>query len=105
MEDELTTLDHNHIWDLTALPKGKKAIGSKWVYKVKLKPDGTVDRYKARLVAKGYNQIEGVDYNECFSPVAKMVTVRIFIAITAVKGWPLHQLDINNAFFHGYINE
>ncbi|KAJ8754604.1 hypothetical protein K2173_010695 [Erythroxylum novogranatense] len=105
MEAELVALDHNHTWDLTVLPKGKKDIGSKWVYKVKLKPDATVDRYKARLVSKGYNQIEGVDYNECFSPIAKIVTVRLFIVVAVAKGWPLHQLDINNAFLHGYIDE
>ena len=75
METELNALDQNHTWDLTYLPSGKSPIGSKWVYKTKLHPDGTVDRFKARLVAKGYHQIEGIDYNDRFSPVDKLVTV------------------------------
>ena len=105
MQKELQALEENDTWELTKLPPGKKAIGSKWVYKVKFKPDGTVDRYKARLVAKGYNQIAGVDYIESFSLVAKLVTIRVFIVIATAKGWPIHQLDINNAFLHGYLKE
>ncbi|KAL0351158.1 UNVERIFIED_CONTAM: Retrovirus-related Pol polyprotein from transposon RE1 [Sesamum radiatum] len=104
-EHELTALEKNHTWELTTLPEGKRAIGSKWVYKVKLNPDGTVERYKARLVAKGYNQIEGVDFFDSFSPVAKTVTVRIMFSIASAYSWPIHQLDINNAFLHGYLDE
>ncbi|KAL0405762.1 UNVERIFIED_CONTAM: Retrovirus-related Pol polyprotein from transposon RE2 [Sesamum latifolium] len=105
MDAELDALEKNHTWDLARLPDGKKAIGCPWVYKVKFKPDGSVDRYKARLVAKGYNQIEGVDYFDSFSPVAKTVTVRIFIAIASAHNWPLLQLDVNNAFVHGHLDK
>ncbi|KAL2247193.1 UNVERIFIED_CONTAM: Retrovirus-related Pol polyprotein from transposon RE1 [Sesamum indicum] len=105
MEVELAALEENDTWLVTDLPPNKKAIGCKWVYKVKLKQDGSVDRYKARLVAKGYNQIEGIDYFERFSPVAKVVTVRLFVAIAFAFGWTLHQIDINNAFLHGYLDE
>ncbi|KAL0391010.1 UNVERIFIED_CONTAM: Retrovirus-related Pol polyprotein from transposon RE2 [Sesamum calycinum] len=105
MNSELAALEHNNTWIVTPLPEGKKAIGCKWVYKLKLNADGTVDRHKARLVAKGYNQIEGVDYVDCFSPVAKTVTVWVFLAIAAAHNWPIHQLDVNNAFLHGHLEE
>ncbi|KAL0362338.1 UNVERIFIED_CONTAM: Retrovirus-related Pol polyprotein from transposon RE1 [Sesamum calycinum] len=105
MHQELTALEENKTWEVVDLPSDKRAIGSKWVYKVKLKPDGSVDRYKARLVAKGYNQIEGIDYVERFSPVAKAVTVCIFLALASGYSWAIHQVDINNAFLHGYLDE
>lgn len=105
MEDELNSLEKNQTWELTSLPKGKKAIGSKWVYKLKLEADGSVEQFKARLVAKGYNQIKGLDYHDSFSPVAKNVTVRLMFSIVAVKGWPLHQVDINNGFLHGFFDK
>lgn len=86
---------------------GKKLIGCKWVYKIKLKADGTIDRYKVRFVAKGYNQVEGIDFHKVFSLVAKVVTVRIFFffALVAVHSWFLHQLDINNPFLHGFLDK
>ncbi|KAL2225521.1 UNVERIFIED_CONTAM: Retrovirus-related Pol polyprotein from transposon RE1 [Sesamum indicum] len=105
MDTEIRALETNHTWKLTPLPAGKRAIGCKWVFKVKLRTDGSVERYKARLVAKGYNQIEGIDYTESFSPVAKTVTVRLVLTLAAANGWVLHQLDVNNAFLHGYLDE
>ncbi|GKA24642.1 retrovirus-related pol polyprotein from transposon TNT 1-94 [Tanacetum coccineum] len=105
MEKELKALETNDTWVLTELPDGCKAISSKWVYKIKYYADGTVERYKARLVIRGFDQKEGVDYKHTFSPVAKAATVRVLIAIATAKGWPLHQLDINNAFLHGFVDE
>ncbi|KAL0373560.1 UNVERIFIED_CONTAM: Retrovirus-related Pol polyprotein from transposon RE1 [Sesamum radiatum] len=105
MQLELHELELNQTWDLTTLPKGKKAIGSRWIYKLKLLLDGKIDRYKARLVTKGYTQIEGIDYFDSFSPIAKTVTVRLFLAITSSHSWPISQLDVNNAFLHGHLNE
>lgn len=105
MDDELRALDTNDTWDIVPLPLGKKPIGCKWVYKIKLKSDGTLERYKARLVAKGYTQEYGIDYQDTFYPVVKMPTIRCIIALTASKQWPLYQLDINNAFLHGDLHE
>ncbi|KAL0377594.1 UNVERIFIED_CONTAM: Retrovirus-related Pol polyprotein from transposon RE2 [Sesamum radiatum] len=105
MDAEIQALEHNQTWEITPLPKDKKAIGSRWIYKLKLKPDGTVDRHKARLVAKGYTQVEGVDFFESFSPVAKVVTVRVLLALAASNNWHVHQLDVNNAFLHGNLDE
>ncbi|KAK3032613.1 hypothetical protein RJ639_036573 [Escallonia herrerae] len=105
MAKEISALEANNTWTLMPLPSGKRAIDSKWVYKVKFHPDGTVERYKARLVAKGYTQIEGLDFHETFAQVAKLVTVRCLLAIASIKKWELHQLDVNNAFLHGDLEE
>jgi len=101
MDKEMTTLDANATWELVALLEDKKAIGCKWVYKIKHNADGFVNRYKARLVAKGYAQTYGIDYEETYSPVAKMITVRAIIAMAVTKGWSLHQMDVKNVFLHG----
>jgi len=85
MDEEMTTLDVNATWELVALPKHNKAIGCKWVYKVKHHANGSMSRYKARLVAKGYAQTYGIDYEETYSPVAKMTTIRTNIVMALAK--------------------
>ena len=105
MDKEIEALEVNNTWTLAPLPPSKFAIGYKWVYRVKYLPDGTIERYKARLVAKCFTQKYGLDYSETFFPVAKLVSVRIVLSLAAVKGWFLHQMDVNNAFLHGELLE
>ncbi|GJS73677.1 retrovirus-related pol polyprotein from transposon TNT 1-94 [Tanacetum coccineum] len=105
MDVELKALEENGTWELTVLLAGKKAIGSHWIFKTKLKADGTEERKKARLVVQGNRQRHGIDYQETFAHVAKMVTVRSLLAIAAVKGWFTCQMDVSNAFLHGDLFE
>ncbi|KAF5468773.1 hypothetical protein F2P56_012898, partial [Juglans regia] len=105
MEQELTALELNETWSIVDLPLGKKPIDCKWVYKYKFHADGTIERAKARLVAKGFTQREGIDFHDTFSPVAKLTSIRCILAIAAIKGWELQQLDVNNAFLYGDLNE
>ncbi|KAJ0927704.1 putative RNA-directed DNA polymerase [Helianthus annuus] len=105
MEVEMKALMKNNTWERSTLPLGKKPVGCRWVFTIKYKPDGTIERYKARLVAKGYSQTYGIDYSETFSPVAKIDTIRVLFSIAANEGWPLHQFDVKNAFLHGELKE
>ncbi|GAU46710.1 hypothetical protein TSUD_287990 [Trifolium subterraneum] len=97
--------DYHCYHTLVPLPSHKHAIGCKWVFKLKLHADGSIERHKARLVAKGYTQTEGLDYMDTFSPVVKMTTIRVLLAIAASQNWPLYQLDVNTTFLHGDLNE
>lgn len=83
----------------------KKALGCKWDYKIKLKSDGTVERYKARLVILGKKQIEGEDFTKTFAPVAKLITVRTLLVVAVAKGWEIYQVDVHNTFLHGDLAE
>ncbi|RVW64316.1 Retrovirus-related Pol polyprotein from transposon RE1 [Vitis vinifera] len=105
MVDEMAALHSNGTWDLVVLPSGKSTVGCRWVYTVKVGPDGQVDRLKARLVAKGYTQVYGSDYGDTFSPVAKIASVRLLLSMAAMRFWPLYQLDIKNVFLHGDLAE
>nr|GEV65551.1 uncharacterized mitochondrial protein AtMg00810-like [Tanacetum cinerariifolium] len=102
---EMNALDHNGTWDLVDLTVHKKPIGCKWVFSVKMNPDGLIDRLKARLVAKGYAQTYGIDYSKTFSPVAKISSIRWFISLAATYDWALHQLDVKNALLHVDLEE
>ncbi|GKA81561.1 ribonuclease H-like domain-containing protein [Tanacetum coccineum] len=105
MNKEMDALYKNDTRDITDLPIGRKSIGGKQVYKIKYKSSGKIERYKARYVVKGYNQKEGIDFNETFSPVVKIVTVRCLINLAVQNNWCLSQLDINNAFLYGDLSE
>ena len=105
VKEELEALQKNNTWVLSVLPEGRKTVGCKWIFSFKYKADGSIDRYKARLVAKGYTQKYGIDYQETFSSVAKLKTVRVLLSLAANLDWPLHQLDMKNAFLHGDLEE
>ncbi|MCI05130.1 retrovirus-related pol polyprotein from transposon, partial [Trifolium medium] len=105
MAEELAALEANNTWSVQPLQQGKKAVGCRWIYKVKYRADGSLDRYKARLVAQGFTQQAGIDFLDTFSPVAKLTTVRILLSLAAQKQWHFAQLDINNAFLNGDLCE
>ncbi|GJR25787.1 retrovirus-related pol polyprotein from transposon RE1 [Tanacetum coccineum] len=105
MHKELQALESNFTWELTTLRASKIPIGSKWVFRIKFKAYGNIERFKARVVAKSFIQKEGIDYKETFAPMAKMVSVRALLAVATTKDWFIERLDINNAFLHGDLYE
>jgi len=105
MNEELMAIEKNNTWQSTDLPKGHKTIDVKWVYKIKVKANGEIDRYEARLVAKGFEQREDFDHEEIFSPVARMKTVRLIIALVAQRQWKIYQMDIKSAFLNDPLDE
>lgn len=105
MKEEVDCLNENDTWELTNLPKEKKAIETKWVYKTEHDSDGKVVRFKARLVAKGFTQRYGIDYDETYAPVVRYTSVRILMALAARENLKIHQMDAVTAFLQGDITE
>lgn len=105
MQEEIEALHKNKTWDLVQLPQRRKAIGNKWVYKIKRNGNDQVERYRARLVVKGFAQKEGIDFNEIFSPVVRLTTIRVILAMCATFDLYLEQLDVKTAFLHGELEE
>ena len=105
MDTELQALEANSTWTILSLPPGKHAVGCRWVYKIKRKADGSLECYKAHLVAKGCTQQPGIDFIDTFSPVIKLTTVKLLLALAAVHGWFMTQLDVNNTFLQGDLPE
>ena len=104
-EEEISSIDKNKTWVLVDLPFGAKAIGLKWVFKIKRNSDGSINKYKSRLVAKGYVQRHGIDFDEVFAPVARLKTIRLLVNLEAANGWEVHHLDVKTAFLHRELKE
>ena len=105
MEAEIASINNNSTWTLVELPPGKKAISSRWIYKLKPGSKGSSPRYKARLVARGFEQKDGIDFFDTFAPVVRWETIRILLAIATHLNWPVHQLDVLTAFLNGILQE
>lgn len=105
MNAEIASIEKNNTWHLVELPRNRRPIGLKWVFKVKRDPEGKILKHKARIVAKGYVQKHGVDYDEVFAPVARIETVRVILALAGTNGWKVHHLDVKSAFLNGKLEE
>lgn len=101
MGKEMKSLKDNKVWELTTLPPEKKAVGSKWVYKVKTNSDGSLECYKVRPIARGFNQRYNLDYDETFCPVVRLESLRTLIALSTQQGLELHHVDVHTAFLNG----
>ena len=101
MQDEMDSLHENHTYELTKVPKGKRALRNKWVYKLKPGDSGNPPRYKARIVVKGFRQKKGVDFNDIFAPVVKMTSIWMVLSIAASMNLEVKHWDVKTAFLHG----
>ncbi|MCO5563964.1 hypothetical protein L7F22_017617 [Adiantum nelumboides] len=105
MQSKMTTLDKNQTWQLVKLSQGKKALPCKWVYRFKITAHDCQPKYKAKVVAKGFKQEKGIDFDEVFSPMVKMTTLRCFLALVAKLDLVLHQMDFRTTFLRGDFDE
>lgn len=105
MKEELSSLEENSTWTLVELPADRKPISNRWVYRIKRRVDGEIDRYKARLVVRGFSQKKDIDYNESFSHVARFDTIRAMLSVSANEHLELAQFDVQTAFLNGILEE
>jgi hypothetical protein len=105
MDDEYKALMDNRTWRLVPRPHDANIVSGKWIFRHKFHSDGRLARYKARWVVRGFSQQHGIDYAETFSPVVKPATIRTVLSIATSRSWPIHQLDVKNAFLHGTLDE
>jgi hypothetical protein len=105
MQEEYDSIMRNDVWEVVPRPEGKSVVTSRWLYKIKYVADGSIEKHKARFVARGFSQIEGIDYDETFAPVARYTSIRSIMAIAAEMGWKIHQMDVKTAFLNGFIEE
>ncbi|KAD2393513.1 hypothetical protein E3N88_40490 [Mikania micrantha] len=105
IKNEIDSILQNHTWELLDLPPGCKPLGYRWIFKRKMKADGSIDKYKARLVIKGFRQKEGVDYFDTYSPVTRITSIRLVLGIAALRNLEVHQMDVKTAFLNGDLEE
>ena len=103
--DEYHSIMKNDVWEIVPRPEGKPVMTSRWLYKLKHAADGSVEKYKAMFVARRFSQVEGVDSDETFAPVARYTSIKGLISIAAKMGWKIHQMDVKTAFINGIIQE
>jgi hypothetical protein len=105
MMEKYLSIMKNDVWDIVLRPEGKSMVTSKWIYKMKHATDMSIEKHKVRFVAKGFSQVEGVDYEEMFAPVARYTSIRMIISLTSAMGWRLHHMDMKTTFLNGAIEE
>jgi len=105
MQEELNQFKRSEVWDLGPRPDGINIIGTKWIYKNKLDENGTITRNNTRLVAQGYTQVEGLDFDETFAPVARLESIRLLLGEACILKFKLFQMDVESAFLNGYLQE
>ena len=105
IKSEVDSILQNHTWELVDLPSGYKPLESKWIFKRKIKADGSIDKYKVRLAIKGYRQQEGLDYFDTYSPVTRINFIRMILAIAVLRNLEVHQMDVKTAFLNGDLEE
>jgi len=105
MQEELNQFKRSEVWDIVPKPEWMNVIGTKWIYKNKSNEHGTVTRNKARLVAQGYTQVEGLDFDETFFPVARLESIRLLLGVSCILKFKLFQMDVKSVFLNGYLNE
>jgi hypothetical protein len=105
MQEELNQLKRSEVWDLVPRPEGVNVRGTKWIFKNKSDEHGNVTRNKARLVAQGYTQIEGLNFDETFAFIARLVSIRLLLGVSCILKFKLFHMDVKSAFLNGYLNE
>ena len=105
MTKEYWSIMKNDVWDIVPKPEGKSVVSSKWIYKIKHKAEGTIEKYEARFVARDFSQKEGIDYEDSFASVAQYTSIRVIMALTSMMKWDLHQMDVRTSFLNGVIEE
>ena len=101
--EEYNSIMKNDVWEVVPRLEGKSVVTSKWLYKIKHAADGNIKKYKAQFAARGFSEIEGVDYDETFAPVARFSLIRAVISVVAVMGWKIRQMDVKTAFLNGLL--